>query len=412
VLLQPVLAGFAGLTLDGGRIYFERRHIQSIADAAALTGAQKANFNSQSPAIESAAIDQARSNALTNGAQAAEVTVNLPPSSGPYLGNPQYIEVIVTRSVRNSFMGLFGMHTSTIQARAVARCIKPGYGNPAVLGLDYDDPDTIRFNGGGSSGVEIVGDVVSHGGLNPNGDANHFQIEGTAYALNGEAADVTATNGSYGTDSGVALLDVGDPIEHGMAAGHLSWPTWPTSNGSASITDSDGETSTDTGNVTVQNNEEAVFHPGVYNTIRLQGGDSIFEPGVYVVETLDFGAGSSAIGEGVIFKITSSISSAVDVGGGAEFTFTAVPGNTWQNIVFYLPDGGVDLQGNGHREIQGSIYAPNGTVAISGNGTEAVVYGQVIAWHVEFSGNGPTVIFDDPGNAGTFGPVLVNTPEP
>ena len=180
-LLAPVLAGVAGLALDGGHLYFQRRALQSVADAAALTGAQVANFNADSPRILPDGAAQARANAAANGAAAGEVTVNLPPSAGtPWAGRPDYIEVIVTRAVPNHFMGLFGLHTTTVSARAVARCYKPGYGQPAILALS-DDEDAITFNGGGSSAVRVVGDIVSNGGIDPNGNAEHFQIDGAGW---------------------------------------------------------------------------------------------------------------------------------------------------------------------------------------------------------------------------------------
>jgi hypothetical protein len=419
-LLLPVLAGITGLALDAGHLYFQRRHLQAVADAAALTGAQVANFNVDTPAIRADGAAQARANARTNGLADGEITVNLPPSAaaGVYAGKADYIEVVVTRSVPHAFMGLFGQWSTTLQARAVARCVKPGYGDPAVLALS-DDAGAITFNGGGSSAVRIDGDIISNGGIDPNGAASHFQIDGAAYAMSQPAAtNLTTTNGSYGTDSNVALLPVPDPVEQGEYAQPptVSWPNFAgLSNGTATVCrDRAGVEvcDTDSGNVTVGSNERAVFTPGKYNTLRIQG-DATLLPGIYSVESLDLGAGGTLtdLGLGVLLHVRGPAGLEVDVSGGAEFTLTAISSNTWMNIVLYVEYGDVDMTGNGNRELNGSVYAPAGNVAIAGDGGDAIVNGQVIANTVEFSGNGPAVNYASAGSKPTFGPILVNTPD-
>jgi putative Flp pilus-assembly TadE/G-like protein len=430
-LLFPVLAGIAGLALDGGNLYFQRRALQSIADAAAITGAQVANFNADAPQILPDGVNQARLNAVANGAVVGEITVNLPPSAGTaWAGRPDYIEVIITRPVPNAFMGLFGQHTSTVSARAVARCNKPGYGEPAILALS-DDPDAITFNGGGSSAVRVVGDIVSNGGIDPNGNASHFQIDGAAYALTQPApANLTTTNGIYGSTSGTPLLPVADPIAQGANAvpPTVVWPdwaalptgsvricddTWPPASGS---TCNDG-TSVDTrsgssGSITTGSGKYAIFTPGSYHNVTIKG-HARFKSGVYSFGTLDLGANGDLTdnGAGVLIRVTSASSSAANVGGGIEFHLSALQPNTWMDIVLYAPNGGVDVNGNGERQLDGSVYAPNGPVEIAGSAGHATVNGQIIADTVNFSGNGPAVNYIGPSGAGTFGPILVNTPD-
>jgi hypothetical protein len=418
-LLLPVLAGFTGLALDTGSLYFQRRALQSIADSAALTGAQVANFNVNTPAILPDGVVQARQNAIANGAANAEITVNWPPSagSGPWAGRVDYIEVIVERTVPNAFMALFGQRTSTLHARAVARCIKVGFGAPAVLALS-DDPDAITFNGGSSSAVNIVGDVISHGGINPNGNAEHFQIEGAAYALTQPAPDnLTTTNGIFGSDDNLGYLDVPDPVAQAQSAvpPAVVWPDFATlSNGTAEVCRTTGSGTTcnnRTGNVTVGSGDTATFSPGQYGNVTIRG-DAVFEPGVYSFNTLDLTGGGTATdhGDGVLLHVRGAAGITVDASGGVEFTFTAIQPNTWMDIVLYVEHGDMDLTGNGVRELNGSVYAPEGEVAISGSGGDAIVNGQVIADTVRFSGNGPTVNYPYAGNRPSFGPILVNTP--
>src|SRR6185436_14311639 len=97
----------------------QRRHLQSVADAAALTGAQVANFNFTEPAIVDPEGEiQAVGNALYNDRTlvAGNVVANVPPTtvpSEPWYDNSEYIEVIVTRPVPNSFMSIFGFWNVT-----------------------------------------------------------------------------------------------------------------------------------------------------------------------------------------------------------------------------------------------------------------------------------------------------------
>jgi Flp pilus assembly protein TadG len=439
-LLLPVLAGITGLALDAGHLYFQRRHLQTVADAAALTGAQVANFNVDNPAILADGAAQARANARTNGLADSEIAVHLPPSAaaGAYAGKADYIEVVVTRNVPHAFMGLFGQWSTTLQARAVARCVKPGYGDPAVLALSTA-PDAINFNGCSSGACEVVGDVISNGGIDPNGTASHFQIDGAAYAMSQPAAtNVTTTNGSYGTDSNVALLPVPDPFVQGERAQppKVIWPysdfttplptghayicrdTWPPGT-SGKCADGIHNIDDDTGNVTVQPSEYAVFKPGAYGDVVINGR-ARFESGVYSFNTLRMGANGVATDQwsgqpdgGVLFHIRGVDGSkpAVDASGSAEFSFRSIQPNTWLNTVFYVPNGSIDLGGTGIREVTGSIYAPNGEVTLHGNGSTTVVNGQVVANTVQFSGSGPTVNYASAGAKPTFGPILVNTPD-
>jgi hypothetical protein len=416
-LLFPVLAGIAGLAIDAGNLYFQRRSLQRIADIAALTGAQKANFDAANPRILADGALHARWNAVTNGAADAEVEVNLPPSAGAgvWAGRPDYIEVVVTRTVPNAFMGLFGMGSATVSASAVARCYKPGYGQPAILALS-DDPDAITFNGGGSSAVRVVGDIVSNGGIDPNGNAEHFQIDGAAYAISQPApTNLTTTNGIYGSTSGAPLLAVADPLAQGANATPptVVWPDWSAiGSGRANVCDNHGNCNDDSGNVTVGSSDTATFYPGAFNAVTIRG-DATFRPGVYSFSSLRLGSGGRVTdnGAGVLIRVTSTADDALDASGGVEFDLTAMQPNTWMNVVIYAPHGGVDATGVGDREINGSIYAPNGPVEIAGSAGGATVNGQVIASTVNFSGNGPAVNYVGPTGAGTFGPILVNTPD-
>lgn len=112
-ILMIVLLAFAGLAIDGGRIYLERRRMQNAADAGALAGAREICFGdgSQSPlaVAEQYAIDQ-------NGADQAEATW-----AG---GQDDPIRVVASRQVLMSLANIVGFSQMTVGASATAKCGK------------------------------------------------------------------------------------------------------------------------------------------------------------------------------------------------------------------------------------------------------------------------------------------------
>ena len=67
------------------------------------------------------AIDTAAKNGCTNDGVTSKVTVNIPPSTGPYEGLSGYAEVNVTYYVSRAFSRVFGTAAIPVTARAVAR---------------------------------------------------------------------------------------------------------------------------------------------------------------------------------------------------------------------------------------------------------------------------------------------------
>ncbi len=93
------LVGFSALAIDGGRTLSDRRHAQNAADNAALAAAL-AKVRGQN--YTTAANARATSNGFDGGA-ASDIVVNCHPLSGPYAGNSEYIQVIITSYVPTTF---------------------------------------------------------------------------------------------------------------------------------------------------------------------------------------------------------------------------------------------------------------------------------------------------------------------
>lgn len=137
-LAMAVLTGFAGLALDGGRLYVNKTELQNAADACALAGAYELTA---SPAIAQASFEQAENAALTVAARnrvgfqaglidTQDVTVVfgtelaggawLPAASNPP-GDARYIRCTIEETgITPWFMQVLGMGEQTVRAAATA----------------------------------------------------------------------------------------------------------------------------------------------------------------------------------------------------------------------------------------------------------------------------------------------------
>src|SRR5262249_7784167 len=102
VLLLPILVGWVGLVIDAGLLLAAHRQAQTRADGAVLAAAMD-KLRGASDATATATANKFVQNynghsdspTLVLNAGSANA-VNIPPSQGPYAGNPQYVEVILT----------------------------------------------------------------------------------------------------------------------------------------------------------------------------------------------------------------------------------------------------------------------------------------------------------------------------
>jgi hypothetical protein len=142
-MAMVVLIGFVALATDVGLLSTERRQMQTAADAAAIA-ASAALRNSQSYA--SAADEVASLNGFTNGTNSATITVNNPPMSGAYIGNSNYVEVVIAQPEPTYFLRALGYASMNVSTRAVSGAVN----SPAcVYALDTSASKAINLTGSG-----------------------------------------------------------------------------------------------------------------------------------------------------------------------------------------------------------------------------------------------------------------------
>ena len=132
-VLLPVLIGVVGLVIDGGMMMDQYRDLQHATDAAATTAATELRLENGAAAAEAAAIDAVQ---VAHEKADADVTVHIPPATGPFAGNSDYVEVVSESVYRTHLMPILsGIFDRTLQTRSVAG-VRDATDEAAIVVLD------------------------------------------------------------------------------------------------------------------------------------------------------------------------------------------------------------------------------------------------------------------------------------
>jgi hypothetical protein len=200
VLFAFVLVGIiamAGLLIDGGLAWSNKRQAQTAADTAALAAAKA--IVSGGNAFDAASLVAGMNGFLTkldcNGNQLPNggVTVNHPPLSGPHAGDTAYVEVITTRAMHTTFSGAVGASCFMVSARAVAMAVVVnGVAQCSFCSTNSSTKNhTLVLNNG--SRLRVDGDIIvnsSNGGYTPG------VCTRTAYKVCGDGFDIFGAGGT------------------------------------------------------------------------------------------------------------------------------------------------------------------------------------------------------------------------
>jgi Flp pilus assembly protein TadG len=135
VITLPALCGLIGLMIDGGLLFAESRRLQDLADSAATAAAMEkmqGRSNADALAVATKFIAQ------YGQSSAAAVTLNCPPSTGPYAASNNHVELLVDNTVTTHVIQILsGTNIRTVRARAVAG-FEPSTAGAAIIVLDPD----------------------------------------------------------------------------------------------------------------------------------------------------------------------------------------------------------------------------------------------------------------------------------
>ncbi len=308
-----MLLGMVGLVIDSGLLMAGQRHTQNASDAAALAAALDLLLGKSPAEATATAITFCKEH--NNLADAPDPIVNIPPASGPYAGDPGYVEVIASNPLPTYFIHILpGVATeNTVRARAVAgsRFIAAGEG---VIVLD---PTKTGLKISGQSILEVKGAVyVNSEGKGKDADGNDIGI-GENYYASRVSNNAQAYASKFSIVGGVDWpdnyqyigRDESEPaLRYYLLTGQLPMPDpllrlpTPTvatgvdptyrgypqaTNVNLKLNDAEADLTSPANYVDDSDPDPAnhvmVLHPGIYRSISITGGNVDFRPGIYVI---------------------------------------------------------------------------------------------------------------------------------
>jgi hypothetical protein len=400
------LLGFAGLGTDVVVALYKQRQMQSVASAAAFSGAIAKKVGSD-PTTEARGV--AAKAGYVNGTGGVTVTVNAPPLSGGYTGTSTAVEVIVAQPQNLPLVGLIQSGSWNISARAVAKQ-SGGGGDGCVMALDPGsatgtsiDATTVTngatvtmnqcgliVNADGGKALDVTGGAVLtaksvsvFGAISVSGGATINAASGSwndpLSVTGGGAANFTNT--SIGSEQRVADPYAGTPI-----------PTTSTGGTSNAVS----LNHCNTGQPACPDGIQRLT-PGIYNSGITMGNDAIVQmaPGVYIVNGGQFNIGGNVqlTGSGVTIVLANGSGgyATVVIGNGAHVTLSAPTSGATSGLLFFqdpnAPTSGTNnFQGGATEILTGALYFPHQTAVYSNGTTNTSTCTQLIAWHLQFIG--------------------------
>jgi hypothetical protein len=371
VLLLVAMIGMVGLAVDGGILYSARRSAQSAADNAAMAGAYALCTEVD---VASASQSAATANEFDNDDPEIDVVVNYPPADGPYAGDDDFVEVIVSSQEEPSFIQILYSGAFEVSARAVAQCKQT---SPAPLGdgnglIVLNPTDPGAFSGGGTS--------------------SKLSVNGGIYVNSSHATALMANNGAIEASDGIAIVGGWNKEPQGSVS-----PAPVT--GQAAIEDPlltladpvrpDGACMP---SPIVINNVIDPIDPGVYCEIIVSGDKKTLalNPGLYYIEGGDFrvDGGASVVGNGVFLFSTAG---ALTMTGGGSFFLTAPTEGEYKGLLLFTSrtnSSTITLTGGSSSTFGGTMYSPAGTLALAGLTGSLSLDAQVIVNKLTIAGNG------------------------
>jgi hypothetical protein len=403
-----VLISILALAVDAGNLWVQRTTLQTVADAAALAGAQQ--FVVQGPVTGGPEIDE------TLGPQDATAYVvghGLPCPGGtpecvvtfPVVeygsDERQYIQVALERIVPLGFARVFGFREAMITAAATARVVRVGYSGDAVIG--FSSISHSLANGMSTSEFVIRGGLLSWVDISGLSSGGHVRLEqGVANA----GRNIISPNIHPEGQEGFAPL--ADPYQEAISAGQLTLPAHPgpvtcqtfvmpppdpaDPKAVVSVPTAPPGTGWD---VLVTKDRRVVLERGRYCRVEVVGslffrdttGKSPYfieqliarkEPPESPQVQMDFRIADTASPLPVNYGALIVILNQVALSGSTESTmshFELKGDPTRQDLVFYIPPNAetyvpsttIDIDTIEPSNLVGSIYAPVSDVSILGN---------------------------------------------
>ncbi len=424
VVSLPILLAVVGLAVDFGRIYTERRAAQIAADAGAMSAVAELYRGLGTSAAQQSGWDASKMNGFDTADAAVNVSINIPPTSGPNQTN-DFAEAIVTRNVKTTFLRIFSQDSAMVRARAVAGLEKfadfcvlalnpTARGGLKVAGgatlnaacgvmVNSDDPDALQSN----SGVGCVDAAsISLTGGSSGECVTPTPLTGTPRALDPlaylspPAAPQTApiaedlvvdTSGKLDGDylSSDLLLTNSTSLSTGS--------TYFADYGTIAAGTTEGFGTTGTGGIIITGGE-VTLKPGYYKgnpSIKIMGGNVTFQPGIYILDSgLSISGNPTVTAEGVLFyntKIANNGWNGFSISGGVVASFSGLGYGPYEGMLFWQDkltpaNVGSKIVGNSTAKYEGAFYLPSTELDFAGT-SQAAAWTMMVADRIVISGD-------------------------
>lgn len=401
-LTMFVLLGCIGLALDASFLYFQKRRMQTAADAGAYGAALEKLRGHDNTAASAAAQNDTGLNGFTNSTDNITVTVNIPPVSGSKAGDSKYIEVIITQPQPTWFMRAVNFNSALVSARAVAGVGNTNNGCVYALNRDTSNVNNGFFANGATTSSFSCG-VFSNANFRSTG-TGCVSTPTVSYTGTYDNHNGTPGCGPTGVGQGVPIVD---PLKDKY--------TLPTPYGTCDhssqvkITNNSNESPAGSGVTTLQ--------PGVYCGGISIGGSAtnvVFSPGNYILMGGGMSISSSVVvsGTGVTFWNTYPTGEpnkydAITINGSGVVHLTAPTVATgtldsagralsqgllfWQDpTVSWSASNGNIIAGGANSVFDGIIYFPTTDLTYAGNSSSSPTgtdgYTLLVGYNIKING--------------------------
>ena len=375
------LVAITALAIDGGNAFSERRNAQNAADTAALAAALEKiqdypasdgdGINFSAAALNLAVVNSFNNDGITN-----TVAVHNPPVagckgvSGPYVGNNDYIQVVININVNTYFAQVVGVTQTESCVEAVARAktgtVGPLFFGNAVVGLD-------------PTGTSFLAQS----------NAQHWTIKGGGVFANNNALDkhsnvifpdghcVTAVGSATGFPCGGTSGNTGLKFNYPSDIIPLLPPIPPC-----------------TGTATVSGGKirEQVGKEGLGSVWNGNFDEYPWSPGLYCITDAGGNIHNLVEATGVTFFIQDTDFTMKYNGGGA-FAAQAPTSGTYEGVLMFSNitaspcTQNVEFRGNGSTGIVGTVFMPSACIDWRGNSDGGLDRVQLIGYDVSSNGN-------------------------
>ena len=351
-LMMPLLLGLVAILVDVGFAQASKRQGQNAVDSAALAAAYALQDGYSPAQARTLAQEYTAGNGYDNVDAGVTVTVNIPPSSGPHIGDSNYAEVLVAYDAPEFFITALGQSNGVINSRAVA-----GYTTSAgqayalfANNSDCNNPDTVEISG---NLTFVNGGVHSNGNVKVPGNNNEFN-GGFTYNCN---LTVSGNNTTFIPPASTGPVQL-FPVTYTYA--------------------------------------EICGQPGA--TLYNSDTDLLSIFGSNIPDGIYCSTGKLTIsgGAGVSGNVTLAAQGEINISGNSS---TLTP--YWNNVLLFTEDSSssaLDISGNSF-SWEGLILVPNGRAKVQGE-TGSSLTGAILADTIQLSGQGFSITAVDYGQGG------------